>query len=111
MRINIEDEDIVTLLANLLDNAIEAADKVTDKQRVIKIQFVDEQGKVTISVRNPVGEALKKEGNRILTSKANKKEHGIGIINIQNVVRKYNGESIYSCSNGYFTHSVIIQYK
>lgn len=108
--IPIEDEDLVTLLANLLDNAIEACEKVADKTKVIKLRFVDENGKITISVKNPTAEGIRQTGNRILTTKRNKEEHGIGLENIRNVVEKYGGDDIFSCNGGYFTHSIIIQY-
>lgn len=109
--IPMKEEDIVTILANLLDNAIEACDKISDCSKFIKIRFVDENGKVTISVRNPVGEPVKIIGDRVVSTKPNQKEHGIGMINIENAVKKYNGENIYNYNKGYFTHSIIIKYE
>lgn len=106
--ISINNEDIVTILANLLDNAIEACEKVNDAPRIIKLRFVDEKGKVTISVRNPVSEPVKVVGDRVFTTKPDRNNHGIGMINIQNTVKKYHGENIYNCNNGYFTHSIVI---
>ena len=43
--LKMEEEDIVTLVANLLDNAIEACEKITKGNRVIKLRFLDEGGK------------------------------------------------------------------
>lgn len=105
-----EEEDIVTLLANLLDNAIEACEKITKGTKVIKLRFLDEGGKIIISVRNPVAEQVHFGEKGFFTTKKDKNEHGIGMLNIENVVRKYNGESICSCNDGYFTHSVIINF-
>lgn len=102
------DEDMVTLLANLLDNAIEACEKITSGSKVIKLRFLDEDGRITISVRNPVAEPVKYSGNELVTTKNEEGEHGIGLVNIQSVVRKYRGENIWSCNGGYFTHSIII---
>lgn len=106
--IPIADEDIVILLANLLDNAIEACEKIGTGRKIIKLRFTKEAGKITLSVRNPVSEPIKYSGNRIITSKNDKNEHGIGLSNIRSIANKYDGEDIWSCNEGYFTHSVII---
>lgn len=110
-KISIDDKDMVTLLANLLDNAIEACEKITEGSRVIKLLFRDEEGKITIVVRNPVAEPVKYTGKDLVTTKDNADEHGIGMMNIQNVVSKYGGENVWSCKEGYFTHSVVIEYS
>ena len=104
------DEDMVTLLANLLDNAIEACQKISKGSKIIKMRFIDEGGRITISVKNPVTESLEYRGEKLETTKVKKREHGIGMGNIQSVVDKYQGENIWSCNRGYFTHSVIIKY-
>ncbi|MGN1313605.1 MAG: sensor histidine kinase [Lachnospiraceae bacterium] len=108
--ISMVDEDLVTLLTNLLDNAIEACEKISDSSKVIKMRFIDEAGKITISVKNPVAVPLQYRGRKLETGKDKKSEHGIGMGNIQSVVEKYQGESIWSCNGGYFTHSIIIKY-
>lgn len=108
--LQMEEEDIVTLLANLLDNAIEACEKITKGNKVIKLRFLDEGRKIIISVRNPVAEQVHLGEKGLFTTKKDKNEHGIGMLNIENVVRKYDGESICSCNAGYFTHSVIINF-
>lgn len=104
----IRDEDMVTLLANLLDNAIEACEKIRNGSKVIKLRFLEEDGKITILVRNPVAESVKYSGNELVTTKKEEGEHGIGLTNIKSVVNKYGGENIWSCNGGYFTQSIII---
>lgn len=106
--IPIEDEDIVILLANLLDNAIEACEKIQNGRKIIKLRFINEAGKITISIRNSVSEPVKCSDNEIITTKDNKNEHGVGLSNIRSIVDKYGGEDIWSCNDGYFTHSVIV---
>ncbi|MCM1044126.1 MAG: GHKL domain-containing protein [Candidatus Gastranaerophilales bacterium] len=109
--VRMADTDLVTLLSNLLDNAIEACEKIATGSKVIKMRFVDENGKVVISVRNPVAEPLKYQGDTLVTSKKEEAVHGIGLVNIQNVVSKYGGENIWSCHDGYFTHSVVLDFR
>lgn len=107
-KVSIQDEDMVTLLANLLDNAIEACEKITEGTKVIKFRFLDEEDKITISVRNPVAEPIELFGDMPATTKEDRENHGIGLVNIQEAVYKYGGESIWSCNGGFFTHSIVI---
>lgn len=108
-QLSMKDEDVVTLLANLLDNAIEAAEKIQQGDKYIKFILMYENGKLTISVRNPVKTDIKTSSGRIVTTKSDKTNHGIGMLNIDRVVKKYGGKYLYSCKEGYFTSTVIIR--
>lgn len=106
--ISVAEEDMVTLLANLLDNAIEACMRVKDRKPVIQFQLHVEQGKMFLVVRNTAVEPVRQEHGRIVTTKKNVKEHGIGLKNIESVIHKYHGEGTYSWEEGYFIYTVII---
>lgn len=106
---NMQEEDIVTLLANLLENAIEAVEKKSSGDRSIKFKMVYEGKKLEIVVRNPIKDEIKIENNQIQTSKKEKENHGIGLINIERVIEKYDGKFIVSCKDGYFTSTVVIR--
>ena len=87
--IGICDEDIVVILSNLLNNAIEACEKCNEK-KVIKMKFVKEKDNVIISVKNTYDGELVIEDGEIQTSKKQDiDEHGIGIKNIIDVISKY----------------------
>lgn len=107
--IPLKDEDIVTLLSNLLDNAIEACEQVSRFPRNIHVRFWYENNRIFISTKNPVEKPLKFQNGRIQTTKEDERIHGIGLVNIKNVVEKYGGEDICSYQNGYFTHSIVIE--
>lgn len=107
--ITLKDEDIVTLLSNLLDNAIEACEKVTKQPKNIHVRIWREDNYIYISTKNPVDEPVRFQNGKIRTTKKNERFHGIGLSNIKNVVERYNGEDICSCQNGYFTHSIVIE--
>lgn len=106
--LRMEDEDVVILLTNLLDNGIDACKQLKEKPKELKICICIEQGEIRISTQNPVEEEPVMEKKRFVTSKSNKREHGIGMINIQRVVEKYQGEDFVQCKNGLFTHTVLI---
>ena len=104
----IKDEDIVTILANLLDNAIEACDKITTGNKIIKFKFVLENDEIYISVRNPMIGALEVVNGYPVSTKENPTKHGIGLKNVEATVTKYNGECNYSANEGYFTYTIIM---
>ncbi len=106
--IKIEDEDIVIILSNLLNNAIEACEKCT-KKKVIKMKFVRESGTNVISVKNTYEGNLMYNKDEILTTKNNTEaEHGIGIKNIIDTIKKYDGSYVIRSKNQEFYFSIII---
>lgn len=105
--LTISEEDIVTLLGNLLDNAIEACEKLAEN-KVIQFKMVLEEGQLILSIRNPVKDAVQIKDNRIVTSKRDKSRHGIGLLNVDSVISKNNGTSVLKCEDGWFTFAVMI---
>ena len=100
-------EDIVTLLVNLLDNAIEACEKL-DENKMIRFKMILEEGGLTVSVRNPVREPVVVKGKVIATTKGEKDRHGLGFLNIQSVIEKNQGTSVMECRDGWFCFSAMI---
>ncbi|MDE6626056.1 MAG: GHKL domain-containing protein [Lachnospiraceae bacterium] len=105
--LSINDEDIVIILSNLLNNAIEACEKCKG-QKLIKIKFVKEEREIIISVKNTYDNKIVYHEGEIQTSKSNLDEHGIGIKNIIDTIAKYDGSYVIQ-SDGYeFYFSIII---
>lgn len=100
-------EDLVILLSNLLDNAIEACKDIA-ADKIIQLKMVIEEENLILSVRNPMNTLPKVKGKRVLSSKKDKQNHGIGLINVENVVRKNHGTSSIKCEDGYFSFSAMI---
>jgi len=106
--INIEDDDLVILLSNLLDNAIEACEKIDEEKKIIYFRMQIEENSVVIATKNPIVSPFEKtEGKTLTSTKDNPEQHGMGVVNIDQVVRKYNGDSEYSCSDGFFYYTII----
>lgn len=103
----LEDEDIVTILSNLLNNAIEACEKVKER-KLIKVKITIEGEMIVISVKNTVSEPVKIINNQIETTKSNKNDHGFGIENVQSAINKYKGTGVMNYMDGYFSFSIII---
>lgn len=106
-KIKLSDIDIVTILSNLLNNAIEACGKCEEK--VIKVKFVMDDCQTVISVNNPMQVPPKmKQGNYMTSKNRNKDFHGYGINNIIDVVEKYHGKYFIECEDGFFKFTIII---
>ncbi len=89
--LSIADEDVVVILSNLLNNAMEACEKCKDS-KVVKMKFVIEDENVFISVRNTYENAVIYENGKIQTTKKiNPEDHGMGIKNVVEAVTKYGG--------------------
>lgn len=106
-RLMMKKEDLVILLTNLLDNAIEACKKI-DGDKIIQFKMVIEGEYFILSIKNPMNKSLKKKETRILSSKKDWRNHGIGLLNIENVVRKNHGTSSIKCEDGIFSFSAMI---
>ena len=104
-----KDEDIVTILSNLLDNAIEACKKCDDGKRILKLKFVNEDGMIKIGVKNTFSNPIVYENGEIKSTKlVQAEEHGVGIKNIIEVIEKYGGSYIIKDDNYEFYFSIII---
>lgn len=105
------EEDLVTLLTNLLDNALEACEALRAEQPsaspVIQFKMVLEDDQLILSVRNPVNRPVQIENNTIVTSKKDSVCHGIGLSNVDCVVKKYCGTSVLNCEGGWFSFCAV----
>ncbi len=85
--------DIVIVLSNLLENAIEAASKTQD--RYLEVVIMYKQGVLRVETNNSfiVTEVLEDHNVKsgLATTKRDKEIHGIGLNSVQRIVEKYNG--------------------
>ncbi|MCI8407697.1 MAG: GHKL domain-containing protein [Lachnospiraceae bacterium] len=79
--------DIVSILGNLIDNALEAC--AMESSPYIDISIKEEKNFLIIRVINSFTGELPRN---MQTTKSNKMWHGIGMENIKNIVEKYNGD-------------------
>ena len=80
--------DLVVLLANCLDNAIEAVEQLPEN-KTIKLVISDHNDAISVFIENTYLETEK--NSLFITSKANKQEHGYGLQNMRRTVEKYSG--------------------
>ena len=102
------EEEIVILLGNLLDNAIAECEKVikAGKDAVIQFEFIYEDGKVILSIKNPVLAKVQIVDNKVQANHRN--GHGIGLKNVEAVAEKYDGSIAFACDEKEFRVVVIL---
>lgn len=89
--LKLEDKEICVLFSNLLDNAIEANQKVRE-QRWIRLCGERKGHMFILNMSNAVGEKVCFEGEKLVSSKPNKELHGFGLQSVHRIVEKYQGE-------------------
>lgn len=101
------DEDIVVILSNLLNNAIEAC--VACEKKVIKLKFVLEENELVISVKNSMQKIPIKENGKFVTGKTKEpEEHGVGIGNIIQTIEKHDGKYAIEYDEDIFSFTIMI---
>ena len=107
----IKNMDMSSILANILDNAIEACDKMTSNKKYIKLTSMWADDMFVIICENSKENEVKKIGDRFITDKLNKSEHGIGIKSVEKAVKNYNGNMMIFCDNNLFKVKIMIPKK
>ena len=109
--LNIEVADIVTILGNLLDNAIDAVAKIDDKQIKLDIEYSKES--LFVQVENTFDGEVKyangKDGiAEAITTRKIGDNHGYGLKNIRKSVEKYNGHVDINHEGNVFSVGVLL---
>ncbi|WP_317368868.1 ATP-binding protein, partial [uncultured Tyzzerella sp.] len=105
--IQISEFHMVSILGNIIQNAIEANDKVKEN-KFINFEITYKLNKIFITVSNRFDKKIIIKENKLITTKYEKNEHGIGINNVLNFIEKYNGILEYKCNDDIFTVEILL---
>ena len=104
--LSIEDVDLCVMLGNLLDNALEACDKIPEIQRFLRIYMVVNRSQLYVSIQNSAREELDfNERNYISTKRGN---HGLGMKRVKALADKYDGYLTLANEPGIFAAEVTL---
>lgn len=106
--IKLPNVEICTLLGNLIDNSIEACEKV-EENKFIVLKILAQEDKMIIRIKNSTNGKLKEENGKFKTTKINGM-HGIGLSQIDSIVEKYEGYIKRTHENNIFDTSIMINY-
>ena len=85
------DREIISLLGNLLDNAIEACGRMAVDDTWINFKIEKQNQMLFIEVANSIGEIPRCKNGEFITSKMEASSHGYGLKSIERIVRRYDG--------------------
>lgn len=105
--LNMLDKDMCTLIGNLLDNAIEAAVSSGGKKYIQLMIQKTEEG-IVISCENSFSLKPILSKGKFVTRKDNSYLHGFGVMNITDIVSKYNGDVNFDYDDEYFHVRILI---
>lgn len=88
---NISDADIITMMNNLLDNAIQAARTAENKSVIVRMYLENAGSFYIIKIKNGYGGVIKRTDSGFQSTKNEKGLHGIGIKSVEHTAEKYNG--------------------
>lgn len=104
----LDDVDLYSLLGNMFDNAMEATQKVEADEREIKLTAKISGNNLYLEMENPYAGNLRKQGKNYLTTKENRKEHGLGLRIVESIVKRHNGQILIDDKNNYFKVKVLL---
>ena len=86
----ISDADLCVMIGNLLQNAMEAQEKLPQEKRMVRICARGDETSLTLAVDNRFDGVLRQADGRLMSQKE-EPGHGLGISSVQAVCKKYDG--------------------
>ena len=108
---NIRSVDLTTILGNLLDNALEAAQAAPDGLRFLNLTIRRINAMLIIKVENGYGHDLKREDGKLLTTKSDRAFHGWGLKSVQTAADRYDGTISTDDKDGIFQSVVTLSFQ
>lgn len=104
-----DDYDLVTILGNVLDNAVEAAYSSESKKISLRTNKVNTYDSIIIT--NSCDTPPQSVNRELKTTKKDKKSHGLGLKSVMKVLKKYKGdlEWEYNSEDKQFTTTIILK--
>ena len=101
--------DLYTILGNAIDNAIEAAGQLKEREkRQIDLMIYRRKKFLTIQLINPLETPLAYEEGDLVTTKKDRDYHGFGLKSIRHNLKKYDGALNIEEADGCFFVTMII---
>lgn len=105
----IENVDLCIILGNLLDNAIEACNRMEkDRNRFIQVEILCKKSYLIINISNSYNGEYNMEDSQYLSVKKDQRFCGIGLSNVGTVIEKYDGVMKISNKDRVFTVTAML---
>ena len=103
----VEDIDLISIMSNLIDNAIEAANKCPNGFVDVQMYKANDGRFTTIKITNNYLEQPVEKDGEFITRKQNPTMHGIGIRNVKKIVERYGGWTNIEYGEGEFCVTIM----
>ncbi len=104
--LGIADDDLCSLLSNMLDNSVEACIRAGESH--VKATLHTDKNCLFVTVTNPVAEDVFKTNPELHSTKKNPAAHGFGIPILRRIAEKYDGIVSFHGENGWFTADAML---
>ena len=107
VRLSMSELDLCVILGNLFDNAIEASLSLPEDQRMIRIYMDMKNTQLYISFTNLTSTGkLAKTGGLFASTRG--RDHGLGLIRIDNIIERLDGYLSRNSEDGAFTTEILL---
>lgn len=103
IKFQINKNELGNIFFNLLDNAIEACEKIEHKDKWIHITIKKKNQIQLIKIENSIEKPIHMENGIYITNKNDKKRHGIGMKSVEASVNQYGGNIQWKSTDTVFT--------
>lgn len=107
VRAKVTVQELITLIGNLMDNAIEACKEMEYGARWIDIAISKNQEMTLMKISNSYELIPVKKSGEFVSTKNNPQAHGLGIKSVKMIVEKYAGKMKTEYSDGVFSVMVL----
>lgn len=102
------EEDTFSLFCNILDNAIEAVDKLTeDSKRLISLSAVTRGNSIIVHEENYFDHVQQLRDGLPVTTKGDKRYHGFGLKSIKRICERYQGSCTLNLEDDIFEMELV----
>lgn len=103
IELNINENALGNIFFNLLDNAIEACEKIVGLDRWIRIVIKKNNQVYIMKVENSIAEPVTIQDGEYMSGKKDKEQHGIGMKSVKATVEQYGGDVQWNHTKERFT--------
>ncbi|MGL4607919.1 MAG: GHKL domain-containing protein [Eubacteriaceae bacterium] len=108
----VDEMDVCIIIGNVLNNAIEACEKLEVSKRKIIFSINFDEISLTIHTENGIDNSVEQVNNGLIrTTKEDAKNHGFGMSTIQQITEKYQGILEWNIYNEIFVVDIVLFFR
>lgn len=104
----VKDTDLCVIISNIVKNAAEAVRK-TECEKEVCVEVQQGEKTVLFKIENTWNGELTAEGGRWRTVKKDNRNHGFGLMNVEKVIKNYDGEISFEQTERVFKTKVLLR--